>query len=43
MSSIFKILLKHMQKAKDIPGVRQNMEGAVTQLERSWASYNVEM
>jgi len=43
MSSIFKISLKHMHKVKDIPGVRQNVEGAATQRERSLASFNAEM
>lgn len=43
MSSIFKILLKHIHKMKDIPGARQKVEGAMTQLERSQAMFNVEM
>lgn len=43
MSSIFRISLKHMPKMNYIPKVKQNMEGTMTQLERSQASFNVEM
>lgn len=38
MSSVFKISSKHLHKMKDIPGVKQNVEGAVTQLEKPQAS-----
>lgn len=43
MGSIFKILFNHVHKMKDIPGARENVEGAMTQLQRSQASLNVEM
>lgn len=43
MSSVFKISLKHMHKMKDIPRVKQNVERTMTQLERSQASFSVEM
>lgn len=43
MSSIFMISLKHMHKMKDIPRVKQNVEGTMTQVERSQDSFKVEM
>lgn len=42
ISSVFKILLKHAHKTKDIPRARQNVEGAMIQLEVSPASFNLE-